>query len=67
MKKNKTDLINRMAFIQMCVEQPEKGSAYLMDIARQMKKLKRTPDILKQLKKVLFISEYTIYRDLEKY
>jgi prophage antirepressor-like protein len=67
MKKNKTDLINRMAFIQMCVEQPKEGAKYLMDIAKQMKKTNRTPDILKQLKKVLFISESTIYRDLEKY
>ena len=67
MKKNEQDLINRMAFVQMCIEQPKEGAKYLKELADKMEVSKKTPEIIRHLKKVLFISECTIYRDLEKY
>jgi len=67
MNKNKSDKVRRMAFIQMCIEQPDAGSEYLKDIASKLSKAKKTPEIIEHLKKILFLSECTIYRDLEKY
>lgn len=65
MKKNKQDLINRRMFVQMCFEQPEHGAKYLNKIARKMKNEKKSIKIVELLSDVLFISECTIYRDLE--
>ena len=67
MKKNKEDQVNRMAFVQMCIEQPQEGKKYIQDIANKIGKSKKTPEIIRHLKKIMFISECTIYRDLEKY
>ena len=67
MKKNKEDQVNRMAFIQMCIEQPEQGANYIKDIASKIGQSKKTPEIIGHLKQILFISECTIYRDLEKF
>lgn len=67
MKKNKQDLLNREMFVQMCVEQPQDGARYLRDIAKKISKSKKTAEVIKHLKKVLFIHEATMYRDLENY
>jgi len=64
MKKNKDDLLNRSLFIQMCIEQPSDGVAYLDKMANKIKNSKSTTERITIIKSLLFISERTIFRDI---
>lgn len=65
MKKNYTDKVNRKAFIQLCLENPEKGAEHIQGMVDSLKKSKNTTEIVLNLKQILFISECTIFRDLK--
>lgn len=66
MKKNKLDLLNRRLFVQMCIEQPEDGARYLNKIARKIKNSKKSSKTIEILTSILFVTEKTIYSDLEQ-
>lgn len=65
MKKNYTDKVNRKAFIQLCLENPEKGAEHIQSMVDSLKVSKNTTEIVINLKQILFISECTIFRDLK--
>ena len=65
MKKNYTDKVNRKAFIQLCLENPEKGAEHIQCMVDSLKTSKNTTEIVLNLKQILFISECTIFRDLK--
>ena len=63
MKKNEETKVNRMAFIQMSIEQPEQGANFLIEKAKRLKKAKNNQEVVDILKDTLFLSEQTIYKD----
>lgn len=66
MKRNAKDKVDRMAFIKMTIEQPEDTIKFLESIIKDLKqvsKQKKTFKIVKILRKLLFLSEQTIYKD----
>lgn len=67
MKRNEKDKINRISFVQLCVDNPKDGAEYLKDMANKMSECKKTSQIIERLKQVLFISQSTIYRDMGLY
>lgn len=64
MNKNYSTIVKRQSFIQLCRSNPKEGAEYLRKIANDMEQSKKTPDVVKCLEGVLFLSESTIYRDL---
>lgn len=66
-KKNQKNKIDRMLFVQMCVENPKEGAKYLHDLADNIGKCKNVSEAIDEIQKALFVSKFTIYRDLEMY
>lgn len=66
-KKNSTDKINRMAFVQLCVDNPKEGEKSLKRMASKLGKCKNTNETLECLSDIMFISQSTLYRDLGLY
>jgi len=56
--------VRRQSFIQLCRSNPKEGAEYLRKIADKMEESKKTPEIIKCLESVLFLTERTIYREL---
>jgi len=67
MRKNYDDKVNRKAFVQLCIENPKEGANYLHNIANQIEQSKKTSVVIGCLKKVLFLADTTLYRDLGLY
>jgi len=67
MKKNYIDKVNRKAFIQLSIESPKEGAKHLEKLSKKMAKCNKTCDVIDCLKELLFISQATIYNDLELY
>ena len=63
MRKNEETKVNRMAFIQMSIEQPEQGAKFLDKMSKRLKKAKNNQEVVEILKDTLFLSEQTIYKD----
>ena len=63
MRKNQETKVNRMAFIQMCIEQPEQGAKFMDKMSKRLKKAKNNQEVVSILKDTLFLSEQTIYKD----
>jgi hypothetical protein len=56
--------VKRQSFIQLCRSNPKEGAEYLRKIADKIEQSKKTPEIIRHLESVLFLTERTIYRDL---
>ncbi len=67
MRKNYTDKINRKAFIQLSIENPKEGAKHLNKISKKLSECNKTCDVIDCLKELLFISQATIYNDLDLY
>lgn len=57
-------MVKRQAFVKLCRSNPMEGAEYLRKIADKIEQSKKTSNIVKCLKDVLFLHETTIYRDL---
>ena len=66
MIKNGKDKANRIAFVHLCIDNPEEGERYLKKMAKKIGKTKKTTETVKCLRDILFVSEWTIYRDFSK-
>jgi len=66
-KKNYNSKVDRIVFVQKCIDDPKTGAETLRRLADELEANKKTSDTINTLKKVLFISETTIYRDIGIY
>lgn len=66
MKKDDKDKNERLAFIQLAIDNPEEAGDILIKKGKELKRLRKTNQIVSFLKGYLYLSEQTIWKDYSK-